>query len=129
MAEMAQSSPARSGIAVCQAAPSQCSIKTWKLTCFGVDMPTTAHKSFGESATTAFNSFLVDPYAGPPWHPSNTSGKSSRSRAGCVRWLRVCDETYIKVIGATHTVTPPVITVDKNAAYPKTLFEIAWRTL
>ncbi len=31
---------------------------------------------------------------------------------------------FSKVLGASHTITPRVITVDKNAAYPKALREL-----
>ena len=31
---------------------------------------------------------------------------------------------FSKVLNAAHTVTPRVITIDKNAAYPKTLNEL-----
>lgn len=45
-------------------------------------------------------------------------------------WLSATRDTqaakrfFAKALGASHTVTPRVITVDKNAAYPKALHEL-----
>ena len=51
---------------------------------------------------------------GTPW--------SSCSRA--TRDAQAAKRFFAKALGAGHTVTPRVITVDKNAAYPKAFYEL-----
>src|SRR3981081_617423 len=53
-----------------------------------------------------------------------SQGKTLEFLLSPTRDTQAARRFFTKVLGACHTVTPRVITVDKNAAYPKALHEL-----
>ncbi len=54
----------------------------------------------------------------------DSQGKTLEFLLSPTRDTQAARRFFTKVLGACHTVTPRVITVDKNAAYPKALHEL-----
>jgi transposase, IS6 family len=54
----------------------------------------------------------------------DSQGNTLEFRLSPTRDARSAKRFFSKTLGASHTVTPRVITVDKNAAYPKALSEL-----
>src|SRR5438094_727973 len=54
----------------------------------------------------------------------DSQGKTLEFWLSATRDTQAAKRFFTKALGASHTVTPRVITVDKNAAYPKALHEL-----
>jgi transposase-like protein len=54
----------------------------------------------------------------------DSQGNTLEFRLSVTRDAQAAKHFFAKALGASHTVTPRVITVDKNAAYPKALKEM-----
>ena len=54
----------------------------------------------------------------------DSQGKTLEFWLSATRDSQATKRFFAKALGASHTVTPRVITVDKNAAYPKALHEL-----
>src|SRR5216683_2384507 len=54
----------------------------------------------------------------------DSQGNTLEFHLSVTRDTQAAKSFFLKALGASHTVTPRVITVDKNAAYPKALQEI-----
>jgi transposase, IS6 family len=54
----------------------------------------------------------------------DSEGNTLEFRLSPTRDAEAAQRFFSKTLGASHTVTPRVITVDKNAAYPKALCEL-----
>lgn len=54
----------------------------------------------------------------------DSQGKTLEFRLSTTRDAEAAKPFFAKALGASHTVTPRVMTVDKNAAYPKALNEM-----
>lgn len=54
----------------------------------------------------------------------DTQGSTVEFRLSPTRDAQAAKRFFEKALGSSHTVTPHVITVDKNAAYPKALKEL-----
>ncbi len=54
----------------------------------------------------------------------DSQGKTLEFRLSATRDTEVAKRFFSKTLGASHTMTPRVITVDKNAGYPKALGEL-----
>ncbi|GHO50367.1 IS6 family transposase [Ktedonospora formicarum] len=54
----------------------------------------------------------------------DSQGNTLEFHLSATRDTQAAKSFFLKALGASHTVTPRVITVDKNAAYPKALQEI-----
>src|SRR5258706_7979001 len=54
----------------------------------------------------------------------DSQGKTVEFQLSATRDTQAARRFFTKALGACHTVTPRVITVDKNAAYPKALHEL-----
>ncbi|GHO82613.1 IS6 family transposase [Dictyobacter formicarum] len=54
----------------------------------------------------------------------DSQGKTLEFHLSATRDAEAVKQFFAKALGASHTVTPRVITVDKNAAYPKAFHEL-----
>ena len=54
----------------------------------------------------------------------DSQGNTLEFRLSATRNAQAAKLFFVKALGASHTITPRVITVDKNAAYPKALTEM-----
>ena len=54
----------------------------------------------------------------------DSEGNTLEFHLSATRDAQAARRFFAKALGASHTVTPRVITVDKNAAYPKALNEL-----
>jgi transposase, IS6 family len=54
----------------------------------------------------------------------DSAGKTLEFMLSATRDAEAAKRFFLKALGASHTTTPRVITVDKNAAYPKALTDL-----
>jgi transposase, IS6 family len=54
----------------------------------------------------------------------DSQGNTREFRRSAFRDAQAAKRCFAKALGASHTVTPRVITVDKNAAYPKAVKDL-----